>query len=95
MYKAVLLSPVFFLLADISLSSQQIHRDYLDCSSADIYFAQGFAHGEVGLAGDQALLAWHVRDGSRNGIRLGGVTAAAAGRAVVVVSRTESHNEYL
>jgi hypothetical protein len=57
MYKAVLLSPVFFLLADISLSSQQIHRDYLDCSSADIYFAQGFAHGEV--ASPAIRHCWH------------------------------------
>ncbi len=43
--------------------------------------AQCFANGEVGLTGNQALLAWHVKEGSWNGVKLDGLTVAAAVRA--------------
>ena len=43
--------------------------------------ARCFANGEVGLTGNQALLAWHVKEGSWNGVKLDGLTVAAAVRA--------------
>jgi len=60
---------------------QKITGDYLESRSADVYVAQCFANGEVGLVGDQALMAWHVRDGSWNGQRLDGLTVIAAVKA--------------
>jgi len=60
---------------------QKINGDYLESRSADVYVAQCFANGEVGLVGDQALLAWHVRNGSWNGQKLDGLTVIAAVRA--------------
>ena len=61
--------------------AQKITGDYLESRSADVYVAQCFANGEVGLVGDQALLAWHVRDGSWNGHKLDGLTVIAAVKA--------------
>jgi len=61
--------------------AQKITGDYLESRSADVYVAQCFANGEVGLVGDQALLAWHVRDGSWNGQKLDGLTVIAAVKA--------------
>lgn len=61
--------------------AQKITGDYLESRSADVYVAQCFANGEVGLVGDQALMAWHVRDGSWNGQKLDGLTVIAAVKA--------------
>ena len=61
--------------------AQKISGDYLESRSADVYVAQCFANGEVGLVGDQALLAWHVRNGSWDGQKLDGLTVIAAVKA--------------
>ena len=62
------------------LQAQQIRGDYIESRSTDVYVAQCFANGEVGLTGNQALLAWHVQEGSWNGVKLDGLTVAAAVR---------------
>lgn len=72
---------LFLCMGAISLQAQQIRGDYIESRSTDIYVAQCFANGEVGLTGNQALLAWHVQEGSWNGVKLDGLTVAAAVRA--------------
>jgi hypothetical protein len=81
MRKAVFLSVVFALSAVISLSAQQLRGDYIESRSTDVYVAQCFANGEVGLTGNYALMAWHVDEGAWNGVKLNGLTIAAAVRA--------------
>jgi len=71
---------LFFAIC-ISLPAQQIRGDYIESRSTDVYVAQCFANGEAGLTGNQALLAWHVREGSWEGVQLDGLTVAAAVRA--------------
>jgi len=63
------------------LYAQQIRGDYIESRSTDVYVAQCFANGEVGLTGNEALLAWHVQHGSWDGVKLDGLTVAAAVRA--------------
>ncbi|HVI07543.1 MAG TPA: DUF1326 domain-containing protein [Candidatus Binatia bacterium] len=70
-----------FALIPLSVSGQQIQGDYLETRSADIYTGQCFANGEVNLVGNEAILAWHVRSGSWNGVALDGLSIAAAVRA--------------
>jgi len=65
----------------IALTAQQIRGDYLESRSTDVYVAQCFANGETGLTGNLALLAWQVTEGSWNGVKLDGLTVAAAVRA--------------
>jgi len=65
----------------VALSAQQIRGDYIETRSADVYTGQCFANGEVNLAGKEAILAWHVQDGSWDGVALDGLTIAAAVRA--------------
>ena len=72
------LTAALVLFTGTFLAAQQIHGDYLESRSTDVYVAQCFANGEVGLAGRQALLAWHVQEGSWNGVQLDGLTVAAA-----------------
>ena len=80
MGKVVLLFAVF-LAAAAAIQAQQIRGDYIESRSTDVYVAQCFANGEVGLTGNQALMAWHVQEGSWNGVKLDGLTVAAAVRA--------------
>jgi uncharacterized protein DUF1326 len=68
-------------LLSVALSAQQIRGDYIETRSADVYTGQCFANGEVNLAGKEAILAWHVQNGSWDGVALDGLTIAAAVRA--------------
>jgi Protein of unknown function (DUF1326) len=64
-----------------SLFAQLIQGEYVETRSADVYTGQCFANGEVNLVGNEAILAWHVRDGSWNGISLAGLSVTAVVRA--------------
>ena len=81
MRKATILSVAFALSLAVSSQAQQIRGDYIESRSTDVYVAQCFANGEVGLTGNFALMAWHVDQGSWNGVKLDGLTVAAAVRA--------------
>ncbi len=80
MRRTMLLLAVFLVVA-ATLEAQQIRGDYIESRSTDVYVAQCFANGETGLTGNQALLAWHVQEGSWDGVKLDGLTVAAAVRA--------------
>jgi hypothetical protein len=62
-------------------SSAQIKGEYLETRSADVYTGQCFANSEMNLTGDEAILAWHVREGKWDGVALGGLTVGAAVKA--------------
>jgi hypothetical protein len=59
----------------------KITGDYVETRSADVYTGLCFANGEVGLTGDQAILAWHIRSGSWDGVKLEGFSVVAAVKA--------------
>jgi hypothetical protein len=68
-------------LLSISVAAQEIRGDYLETRSADVYTGQCFANGEVNLVGNEAIVAWHIQNGSWDGVPLQGLTVAAAVRA--------------
>ncbi len=68
-------------LLALPMLAQQISGDYVETRSADVYTGPCFANGEAGLVGNEAILAWHVRRGTWNGVELDGLTIAAAVRA--------------
>jgi hypothetical protein len=78
--KAALVSALALLVAGSAIASQ-IHGDYIETRSADVYTGPCFANGEMNLVGNQALLAWAVRSGSWNGVALNGLVVAVAVRA--------------
>jgi hypothetical protein len=59
----------------------QIKGEYIETRSADVYTGQCFANGEMNLAGDEAILAWHVTEGKWDGADLSGLTVGAAVKA--------------
>ena len=69
-----------FLLA-VSAFAQQIKGQYVETRSADVYTGQCFANGEMNLVGDQAILAWHIDQGSWEGVPLAGLSVVAAMKA--------------
>ncbi len=78
-----LISGLVLLIVFLSLplAAQQIEGDYLETRSADVYTGQCFANGEVNLVGNEAILAWHIRSGSWNGVALQGLSVTAVVRA--------------
>src|SRR5271169_6648208 len=81
MRKAAFLSVAFAMSLVVSLQAQHLRGDYIESRSTDVYVAQCFANGEVGLTGNFAVMAWHVEEGAWNGVKLDGLTVAAAVRA--------------
>jgi hypothetical protein len=77
---AVIVASLICLFA-IGAAAQQIQGDYIETRSADVYTGQCFANGEVNLVGREAILAWHIQNGSWEGVSLNGLTIAAAVRA--------------
>lgn len=78
----VVFGVVSFLLSPAVVpASAAIKGDYIEVRSADVYTGPCFANGEVGLVGDQAILAWRVREGSWKGTRLEGLSIVAVVKA--------------
>ncbi len=69
------------LLAAPSAFAQKIDGEYVESRSADVYTGPCFANGEVGLTGNEATMAWHVRKGAWEGIDLDGLSVVAVTRA--------------
>jgi hypothetical protein len=69
-----------FLLTAVA-QAQQIHGQYVETRSADVYTGPCFANSETGLMGDQAILAWRVEKGSWNGVNLDGLSVVGVAKA--------------
>ncbi|HEY6249555.1 MAG TPA: DUF1326 domain-containing protein [Candidatus Angelobacter sp.] len=59
----------------------QIKGQYVETRSADVYTGQCFANGEMGLVGDEAIVAWHITGGSWDGVPLAGLSVVGAIKA--------------
>jgi len=68
-------------LSAFAASKPQIQGEYLETRSADVYVGQCFANGEMNLTGQEAIVAWHIADGSWDGVSLAGMTVVGAIKA--------------
>ncbi len=57
----------------MAASAGKIRGDYIETRSADVYTGTCVANSEVNLTGTEAILAWHIKEGSWNGIALNGL----------------------
>ena len=69
------------VLAGSALAADQISGDYIETRSADVWTGPCFANGEVGLDGQEAIMAWHVQRGGWDGVSLAGHSVVAVVRA--------------
>lgn len=75
-----------FLLASLATVAfatpkPQISGQYVETRSADVYVGQCFANSEMNLTGQEAIVAWHVGEGSWDGVSLNGLTIVGAIKA--------------
>ncbi|HXY03768.1 MAG TPA: DUF1326 domain-containing protein [Terriglobales bacterium] len=76
------LTTLVALASLLSVSAQaKITGEYVESRSTDVYTGQCFANGEVGLTGDEAIIAWHIRSGRWEGVKLDGFSVVAAVKA--------------
>jgi hypothetical protein len=73
--------------------SAAIKGDYIEARSADVYTGPCFANGEVGLVGDEAILAWKIREGDWKGTSLNGLGVVAVVKAHATLG-DPYHNPY-
>src|SRR5215470_14033907 len=79
--KLKLLFSIVIILGLTGAAQAGVAGDYLETRSADVYTGQCFANGEVGLTGNEAILAWRVDRGGWNGTPLDGLSVVLAVRA--------------
>jgi hypothetical protein len=72
---------IFTLCLSASANAQQISGDYIETRSADVYTGPCFANSEVGLVGNQAILAWKIQKGDWNGSKLDGLSVVGVVKA--------------
>lgn len=65
-----------FVLVPVPASAT-ISGDYLEVRSADVYTGPCFANAEVALEGNEAILAWRIRQGTWQGVALDGLNVVA------------------
>ena len=70
--RKTLVVTVFCLLAVSAYAAPQpqIRGQYLETRSADVYVGQCFANSEMNLSGQEAIVAWHIGNGSWDGVSL-------------------------
>jgi hypothetical protein len=73
------------LLLTMAAQAQQIYGEYVETRSADVYTGPCFANSEVGLTGNEAILAWRVQKGSWDGVNLDGLSVVGVARAAATL----------
>lgn len=82
--KLALLAAAFLMAIPVmaqSSSANRISGNYMEFRNADVYTGPCFANSQVGLTGENAVLAWQVTDGQWNGVSLSGLGVVAVVRA--------------
>ncbi|MGC1105117.1 MAG: DUF1326 domain-containing protein [Candidatus Acidiferrales bacterium] len=79
--KLALLATAFLMAIPAMAQTNHISGNYMEFRNADVYTGPCFANSEVGLTGQNAVLAWQVSDGQWNGVSLSGLGVVAVVRA--------------
>jgi hypothetical protein len=66
-------------------NAQHVSGDYIETRSADVWTGPCVANGEVNLDGNQAILAWRVRQGEWNGVALDGLSVVGVVKAAATL----------
>jgi hypothetical protein len=69
------------MMASAIPGSAAIKGDYIEARSADVYTGPCFANGQVGLVGNEAILAWRIKEGDWKGTKLNGLGIVAVAKA--------------
>lgn len=74
-----------FLAASLAMGAgipaNHVTGQYVEARTADVYTGPCFANAEVGLVGELAVFGWKIQQGAWDGVKLDGLSVAAAVRA--------------
>ncbi len=90
---AAVTGAVLAVAAVAAPSGAAIKGHYVEVRSADVYTGPCFANSQVGLEGNQAILAWTVDEGSWHGVKLNGLGVLAVVQASATLG-DPYHNPY-
>jgi hypothetical protein len=63
----------------------QIRGEYLESRNADVWVGACFSNSEIGIVGDQAIMAWRIASGSWNGVKLDGLSVVGVVKAAATL----------
>lgn len=66
-------------------ANTQIHGEYLESRNADVWVGACFSNSEIGIVGDQAMMAWRIAGGSWNGVKLDGLSVVGVVKAAATL----------
>ncbi|MEK6238803.1 MAG: DUF1326 domain-containing protein [Planctomycetales bacterium] len=69
------------LLMTAVAASGEIRGEYMEARTCDVYTGPCFANAEIGLCGQEAILAWSISEGEFNGVDLTGLKVVMAVKA--------------
>jgi len=69
------------MLLVTAAQAQEIYGEYVETRSADVYTGPCISNSEVGLGGNQAIVAWRVQKGSWGGVKLDGLSVVGVAKA--------------
>ncbi len=69
-----------------SARADGIQGDYVEARTADVFTGPCFSNAEIFIYGKHAVMAWKVRQGSWDGVDLGGLCVAAAVKATTTLA---------
>ncbi|MHC5542234.1 DUF1326 domain-containing protein, partial [Singulisphaera rosea] len=74
------------LLGATAAGAAGIQGEYIEARTADVFTGPCFSNAEIFIYGKQAVMAWKVTEGSYKGVRLNGLSVAAAVQATTTFS---------
>jgi len=78
-------------LANAADVKNGLSGNYVETRSAEVFAGPCMANSEENLVGDQAILAWHISQGSWEGVALDGLGVAAAVKASGTIGAPDSN----
>ena len=79
--KLALLAAVFLMAIPALAQAKHGSGNYMEFRNADVYTGPCFANSQVGLTGQNAVLAWQITNGEWDGVSLSGLSVVAVVRA--------------
>ncbi|MEX0675716.1 MAG: DUF1326 domain-containing protein [Pirellulales bacterium] len=73
MFRILSICALVALVAAPAVFAGDLKGDYLETRTCDVYTGPCFANGEVGLGGNDAMMAWNIERGSYEGVELAGL----------------------
>ncbi|MYF03530.1 MAG: hypothetical protein F4230_00520, partial [Holophagales bacterium] len=73
-----LIPALLLVVLPSAASAAGVAGTYLEARTADVYTGPCFANSEVGLVGNEAIMAWRIEAGGWDGVDLSGLSVLAA-----------------